>query len=109
MHQWLDESSRDHHYSASINTFLRKSLTGLDMPRGASAWSAVKCRPEAAFWPELLSTASAKLNSRRGPVGCAWRAVALGPPPPPPAADLEQAAVLCAYSPIWTGALIGPA
>ena len=24
MHQWVDESSRDHHYSASINTFIRK-------------------------------------------------------------------------------------
>jgi hypothetical protein len=26
MNQWLDESSRDHHYEASINTFLRKYL-----------------------------------------------------------------------------------
>ena len=24
MQQWFDESSRDHHFSASINTFLRK-------------------------------------------------------------------------------------
>jgi hypothetical protein len=47
MHQWLDESSRDHHYSASISTFLRKYLAGLDQPWGATAWETIKCRPEA--------------------------------------------------------------
>ena len=107
MHQWLDESSRDHHYSASINTFLRKKLAGLDQPPGTYGWATVKCRPEAAFWPELLPSASAKLQSRRGTLGCAWSAT--GQSPPPPAMDLEPAARLCAYSPIWTGALIGPA
>jgi hypothetical protein len=72
MHQWVDESSRDHHYSASINTFLRKYLGGLDQPVGGAAWKVVKCRPEAAHWPHLLGKASATLVSRRGKVGCAW-------------------------------------
>ena len=107
MHQWLDESSRDHHYSASINTFLRKKLAGLDQPAGSYNWATVKCRPEAAFWPELLPSASAELQSRRGKLGCAWSA--MGQNTPPPATDLEPSAQLCAYSPIWTGAVSGPA
>ena len=108
MHQWLDESSRDHHYSASINTFLRKYLAGLDQPHGATAWETVKCRPEAAFWPELLSTASARLISRRGQLACSWRVEAAAASPPSPA-QLDPPASLCAYSPIWTGAVSGPA
>lgn len=103
----VDESSRDHHYSASINTMLRKMLAGLDMPAGMSAWTVVKCRPEAIFWPDLLPSAAANLNSRRGEVGCSWKANALHPPPPPAALDLPTA--LCAISPIFTGAVSGPA
>ena len=38
MHQWVDESSRDHHYSASINTFMRKYLAGLDQPLGSAGF-----------------------------------------------------------------------
>jgi hypothetical protein len=108
MRQWVDESSRDHHYSASINTFLRKMLAGLDQPHGRSAWEVVRCRPAAIFWPSLLPTASATLRSRRGAVGCAWSSRPTSPPPPPPAVGLPVAR-LCAYSPMWTGALNKPA
>ena len=107
MHQWLDESSRDHHYSASINTFLRKYLAGLDQPVGKSAWEVVKCRPEAAWHPEMLPAASATLRTQRGLVGCAWRA-ARQPAPPAPPAPRPVPTVLCAITPIFTGALRGP-
>ena len=104
MHQWLDESSRDHHYSASINTALRKDLAGLDMPTGSNAWSTVKCRPEAAHWPHLLPSASATLHSRRGTVACSWSATSPVSPAPPPAM-LDAPTVQCAISKIWTGAI----
>lgn len=107
MRQWLAESSRDHHYSATINTYLRKYVAGLDQPVGSNAWHVVKCRPEPIFWPELLPTASVMLHSRRGDLGCSWRSRALGPPPPRP--SMPPIAVRCAYSPMWTGALIGRA
>ena len=68
MHQWVDESSRDHHYSASINTFIRKFIGGLDQPRGSIAWEVVRCKPDAARYPDLLGEASASLESRRGTV-----------------------------------------
>ena len=103
MHQWLDESSRDHHYSASINTALRKDLAGLDMPTGSNAWSTVKCRPEAAHWPHLLPSASATLHSRRGTVACSWSATTPVSPAPPPAM-FDAPTVQCAISKIWTGA-----
>lgn len=108
MHQWVDESSRDHHYSASINTFLRKYLAGLDQPRGSTAWGVVKCRPEAIFYPDMLPTAAALLQSRRGPVGCSWRAAPVGglPPPPPPPAAVPP--VYCVITPMFTGAVRGP-
>ena len=106
MHQWVDESSRDHHYSASINTFLRKYLAGLDQPDGSQAWSVVRCRPEAAHWPRMLGTASATLKSGRGTVGCAWDAVATASPAPTPAKALPT--VLCAMTPMFTGAVSGP-
>lgn len=108
MPQWVAESSRNHHYSASINTFLRKYLAGLDQPVGSNAWSIVKCRPEAAFWPELLPTATAALHSRRGAVRCSWEALQIWPPPPPPP-PIDPPVSLCVYSPIWTGAVSGPA
>ena len=107
MHQWVDESSRDHHYSASINTALRKTLAGLDMPSGQNAWSVVKCRPTAAHWPHMLPSASAVLESRRGLVGCSWSATEIAPAPPPPSLDLPS--VYCAMSTIFTGAVSGPA
>ena len=110
MHQWVDESSRDHHYSASINTFLRKFLAGLTQPRGKAAWEVVRCRPEAAFWPQHLPVASAWLSTRRGTVGCAWHATPTAglPQPLPPGASVLPA-VRCAVTPQFTGALRGPA
>ena len=107
MHQWIDESSRNHHYSASINTFLRKHLAGLDMPEGSNSWEVVKCRPEAVHWPHLLPTASAVLHSKRGLVSCSWQAHPPEPPLPPPVLDLPS--VLCAVSPRFTGCVAGPA
>lgn len=111
MHQWVDESSRDHHYSASINTFLRKYLAGLDQPRGSAAWAVVKCRPEASLLPTLLPSASATVRTARGLVGCSWSATPLAggllpplPPPPPSTAP----PVYCAITPMFTGAVRGP-
>ena len=112
MHQWLDESSRDHHYTASINTFLRKYLGGLDQPLGAAGWRVVKCRPEAAYWPDMLPTASVAVGTQRGLVGCSWRAAAAAAPAPAPAPGPAPApalpAVKCATTPMFTGALRGP-
>jgi hypothetical protein len=114
MHQYLDESSRDHHYSASINTFLRKYLAGLDQPRGSVAWSVVKCRPEASLLPTLLPAASAIVRSARGLVGCSWSATPLAggllppPPPPPPPPSAPPPPVYCAITPMYTGAVRGP-
>jgi hypothetical protein len=114
MKQWVDESSRNHHYSASINTFLRKYLAGLDQPQGYSAWEVVKCRPEAALWGALLPSASASLQSHRGLVACTWAAAARprpkpSVPPAPPIESIPTPAVFCAQSPQFTGALRGPA
>ncbi len=114
MHQWVDESSRSHHYSASINTFLRKYLAGLDQPRGGAAWVVVKCRPEAALLPTLLPAASAAVRSPRGLVGCSWSASPLAggllppPPPPPPPPGAPPPPVFCAVTPMFTGAVRGP-
>ena len=114
MHQWVDESSRNHHYSASINTFLRKYLAGLDQPRGSAAWAVVKCRPEAALLPRLLPAAAAAVRTARGPVGCAWSATTVAggllppPPPPPPPPGAPAPPVLCAITPMFTGAVGGP-
>lgn len=65
------ETSRDHHYRAAINTFLRKYVAGLDMPTGKHAWSVVKVRPEAAY--SALSSASATIETHRGTVHTSWR------------------------------------
>ena len=64
------ETSRDHHYRASINTFLRKYVAGLDMKPGASGWSTVLVRPEAAH--TAVPSASASIESHRGTVAAAW-------------------------------------
>ena len=114
MHQWVDESSRSHHYSASINTFLRKYLAGLDQVRGSVAWAVVKCRPEASLLPTLLPTASATVRTARGLVGCSWSATPLAggllppPPPPPPPPSAPPPPVFCAITPMFTGAVGGP-
>lgn len=80
--QWLDESSRDHHYQASIRTFLRRFVAGLDMPSGTAAWRTVRARPEAALVPEDLAAqlpgAVAEVRSHRGLVRVAWARVAGG-------------------------------
>jgi alpha-L-rhamnosidase len=75
--QWLDESSRSHHYQASIHTFLRKHVVGLDMPAGASAWSAIAVRPYAALpLPADLAAAvphaRVTVESYRGTVEVSW-------------------------------------
>jgi hypothetical protein len=83
MQQWFDESSRDHHFTASINTFIRKYLGGLQQEYGQTGWQIVKCRPEAAVYPDLLDSASVHLASHRGNVSCSWRAKAVAPAPAP--------------------------
>ena len=75
--QWLDESSRSHHYQASINTFLRKHVAGLDMPAGAAAWGAVAVRPYAALplpsdLERALPHARATLRAHRGVIEVSW-------------------------------------
>jgi alpha-L-rhamnosidase len=69
------ETSRNHHYRASINTFLRKYVAGLDMVEGTAAWDAVRVRPEAALLTggdTPLPSASATIGSHRGVVHAAW-------------------------------------
>ena len=67
------ETSRDHHYRASINTFLRKYVAGLDMAAGTRGWSTVKVRPEAAHLRTAeFSSASASIETYRGTVHAAW-------------------------------------
>eukprot|EP01079_Euglenida_sp_SAG-EU17-18_P005441 gene5441-971_t len=76
MPQWLAESSRNHHYQTSINTFLRKYVAGLSMPRHASGWSFVSVRPEAALLPpemaEEIPSAAVSIESHRGVVATSW-------------------------------------
>ena len=67
------ETSRDHHYRAAINTFLRKYVAGLDMPPGKHDWSVVKTRPEAAH--STLSSASVTIETHRGVVHTSWERV----------------------------------
>ena len=75
--QWLDESSRSHHYQTSIHTFLRKHVCGLDMPPGASAFSSVTVRPYAAL-PIAADLAAAvplariTLAHHRGLIEVSW-------------------------------------
>jgi hypothetical protein len=81
--QWLDESSRNHHYQASIHTFLRKHVAGLDMPPGAAAWSSVAVRPYAAL-PIAADVAAAlpfarvTIAAHRGVVEVSWARVTAG-------------------------------
>jgi hypothetical protein len=81
MHQWLSESSRNHHYQAHINTILRKYIAGLSMPKageygrgavpGGGAWAVVRARPEA--WAEAgIPSAAVSIDSHRGRVSVAW-------------------------------------
>ena len=81
--QWLDESSRNHHYQASINTFLRKHVAGLDMPQVAAAWSTISVRPYAALpLPADLSLAlphaRVTVDSHRGVIEVSWARIATG-------------------------------
>ena len=81
--QWLDESSRSHHYQASIHTFLRKHVAGLDMPPGAAAWSSVAVRPYAALplpadLAAALPHARVTLDSHRGLLQVSWARLAAG-------------------------------
>ena len=78
--QWLDESSRSHHYQASLNTFFRKHVVGLDMPAGAAAWASVAVRPFAALplaadLAAALPHARATLAAHRGTVEVSWARV----------------------------------
>jgi len=77
MAQWMGESSRNHHYQTSINTFLRKYVVGLTMPPGVTGWAVVKVRPEVAGLPLSLSKeipgASLSLDTHRGPLSLYWR------------------------------------
>lgn len=75
--QWLDESSRDHHYQASINSFLRKYVAGLDMPTGASAWSSIIIRsyaslPLAPDLADALPFARATVQAYKGTIEVSW-------------------------------------
>ena len=81
--QWLDESSRNHHYQASIHTFLRKHVVGLDMPSGAAAWSAVAVRPYAALplasdLAAAVPYARATVEAHRGLLEVSWARMATG-------------------------------
>ena len=81
--QWLDESSRNHHYQAGINTFLRKHVAGLDMPLGAAAWSSVAVRPYAALplpadLAAALPHARVTVESHRGTLQVSWARGATG-------------------------------
>jgi alpha-L-rhamnosidase len=78
--QWLDESSRSHHYVTSIHTMLRKHVAGLDMPTGATAWSSISVRPYAALpLPADLEAAvphaRATVESYRGVLEVSWSRV----------------------------------
>ncbi len=76
MHQWVDESSRSHHYQASISTFLRRYVAGLDVAPGSAGWAVVRVRPEGALLPPRLAAqlpaAAARVATHRGTVGVSW-------------------------------------
>jgi hypothetical protein len=81
--QWLDESSRSHHYQASINTFLRKHVAGLDMAQGAAAWASVAVRPYAALplaadLAAALPFARVRVEAHRGTLEVSWARGAAG-------------------------------
>ena len=116
MHQWVDESSRDHHYEASINTFLRKKLAGLDMPGGVFAFATVLVRPEAAMLPSSMAStllsANVTLATRRGRVAVAWQVLggrrpASSPPPPPTPPPRGNQCMSVPQTPVPAGGLCG--
>ena len=81
--QWLDESSRNHHYQASINTFMRKYVAGLSMPQNASAWSYVDVRPYAALplssdITTAVPYARVTVQAHRGIVEVSWARIIEG-------------------------------
>lgn len=102
MNQWIDESSRDHHYQASINTFIRKYIVGLESgtrsgadpsvaAMDGNAWAVVRVRPApAALLNTTLLQSNVSLATRRGEVS-AWWAFPRGSrpvqPPAPPSDD----------------------
>lgn len=80
--QWLDESSRNHHYQASIHTFFRKYVAGLDMQKGASAWSSVIVKPFAAMplssdLAAAIPYARITVEAYRGTIAVSWQRVTL--------------------------------
>jgi hypothetical protein len=102
--QWVDESSRDHHYETSINTFFRKYVAGLSMPEGpATAFSAIVVRPEAAMTGQelasLLPGASVSIETHRGIVAVNWSVNAFLYPPVPPPSSRPPPATLCSVQP----------
>jgi len=78
MHQWLDESSRAHHFMTGISTFLRKYVVGLDMPEGTAGWEVVRVRPEAAAplndsaLEAAVPWAATAIETARGRVAVSW-------------------------------------
>jgi hypothetical protein len=68
---------------ASIQTFLRKHVAGLDMPTGATAWSQVVVRPYAALplaadVAAAVPFARAAVSAYRGTVEVSWARLAGG-------------------------------
>jgi alpha-L-rhamnosidase len=122
MAQWLTESSRDHHYQASISTYVRQYVVGLDSftgtgegADGASTWA---FRPEAALVREdivaHLDNASIAARTTLGDVSAAWsfplgrgRATAGIPPHPLPMPPRRTCAVVPQF-PVPNGGLRSP-
>ena len=90
MQQWFGESSRNHHFQASVSTFLRKYFAGLDQPEGTSGWAVVKVQPEAAHHSDLITEwgggANLQLRTSRGLVVCKWESSLVAPATDPWAA-----------------------
>tara|TARA_B110000208_G_scaffold187009_1_gene244420 strand:- start:1256 stop:4174 length:2919 start_codon:yes stop_codon:yes gene_type:complete len=73
--QWLAESSRSHHYQASISTFLRAHVAGLQIAR-SSGWHALVVKPLYLRSPTLAAlvpAASATVATHRGPASVRWQ------------------------------------
>lgn len=77
MHQWLAESSRSHHYQASISTFFRKHIAGLDMVEGSCGWKHIRVRSKAIDLPLHLArqipAVAASVKTHRGIVSVSWK------------------------------------
>lgn len=115
MTQWLAESSRDHHYQASIRTYLRQYVAGLLSSDGAATWV---FRPEAALVradvAPTLNSASLAAQTMAGNVTVAWsfplgRAMATAglPAPPQPAPPRRTCSVVPQF-PVPNGGLRSP-